>query len=799
MNQKHLNPTRNRITPTDAIAWGMILLYIVTFSWLAILRHASFNSSAFDLGIYDQVVWNTLHGRLYFYTTTGQPLLHFSNHADPSLIFVAPFYLIFDSPITLLVLQATVIGLGGLPVFWLARQMLKSNFAALSLLVAYLSFPSLQIVPLWDFHPPALATGLLLYAFYFMVRRKYGWFLLFAVISMGFKEQIPLIVSFMGLYLLVIERRWRIGAVTIAIAAVYFLVIMYWVIPANSVVGKHLFLGYYADLGSTPAEIIVTAITRPDIVLKNVWQPAKLAYLRDILAPFGFLPLLGLPVLLIGLPSLAINLLSANPAMHDATQAQYISTVAPWLALGAVFGLHTLYRGGIRLFPRAERWLLPVLSIAVLLVASYFHIVRGRSPLSFARPRWEITAHDRLAERFIAQIPPDAPLSAQSKLYPHVAHRIKAYQFPDVNDAEYVFLDVTTSSWPIHPNDLQSKFEELLASGEFGILDAADGYILLKRGLPRTTLPDEFYSFARAENSAAPQYPARIRFGDNLLLTGYDVLDLVNDRGGSEVAIRWYWQALSAIKSGVRVYPFFVDDQNRILEDITRRPLVAQRWYPPQRWQPGETIVTETIPWDVGRRWSLGVGALNGGSWTDWNRRLPVFPEDVEDSVRLFDAKTWARLATFARRGRALVKLDTAPPEITPANVRQVNFDDQIELQGYTVEQTGRRLQVTLFWRAKKDISRDYSVFVHVVNTGGDIVAQHDGQPGWQVTIPTGSWLPGETVLDRHTIELPADLPPGTYTLNAGIYYWETLERLPVLENGAPVDNFVTLGSVKLK
>ncbi len=131
--------------------------------------------------------------------------------------------------------------------------------------------------------------------------------------------------------------------------------------------------------------------------------------------------------------------------------------------------------------------------------------------------------------------------------------------------------------------------------------------------------------------------------------------------------------------------------------------------------------------------------------------------------------------------------------------MRQVNFDDQIELQGYTVEQTGRRLQVTLFWRAKKDISRDYSVFVHVVNTGGDIVAQHDGQPGWQVTIPTGSWLPGETVLDRHTIELPADLPPGTYTLNAGIYYWETLERLPVLENGAPVDNFVTLGSVELK
>lgn len=796
MNKKN---NCNRITVADILAWGLVLAFIVTFAWLAILRHASFNSSAFDLGIYDQVVWNTLHGRIYFYTTTGQPLLHLSNHADPSLIFVAPFYLLFDGPETLLVLQATVIGLGGLPVFWLARWLLKSNFAALSLLVAYLSFPSLQVVPLWDFHPPALATGLLLYAFYFMIRKKYGWFLLFAAVSMGLKEQIPLVVAFMGLYLLVIERNWRIGALTFAVATVYFVAIMYWVIPANSVVGEHLFLGYYADLGHSPAEIIVTAITRPDIVLKNLWQPAKLAYLRDIFAPFAFLPLLGLPVLLIGLPSLAINLLSSNEAMHDATQAQYISTVAPWLAMGAVFGLRTLYRGGVRLFPRAKRWLLPVLSVALLLVTSYFHVVRGYSPLSLTRPHWYVTAHDRLAGRFMAQIPPDAPLSAGGKLYPHLAHRLKAYQFPDVNDAEYIFLDVTTSSWPIHPNDVQSTVQDLLASGEFGVLDAADGYILLKRGEPQSTLPDEFYDFARVQTPATPQYPARVRFGDDLLLLGYDVLDLVNDRGGAEVAIRWYWQALHPLSEDVRVFPFFVDAENHVLEDTTQRPLVAQRWYPPHRWQTDEVIATQTIQWDVGPAWSVGVGVMNGGPWSDWSRRLPASPEDVDDSTRAFDAGTWVRLGTFARRGRSLVKLDAGPPDVAPAQVRQANFDDRIELLGYTVVRDGHQLQVTLHWRAQRAIPLDYSVFVHVVNANGEVVAQHDGQPGGDVTIPTSSWRPGETILDRHVIDLPTDLPSGAYTLNVGVYYWQTLERLSVLENGAPVNNFVSLGTVEIK
>src|SRR5512139_2688593 len=181
------------------VAWGMVLAYIVTFTWLAILRHAAFDSSGFDLGIYDQVVWNTLHGRPFFYTTTGQPLLHLSNHASPILLLVAPFYLIYSGPEMLLFLQTAVIGLGGLPLFWLAREKLESDLAGLSLLAAYLLFPALEVVTLSDFHPPALATGFLMYAFYFLEKRRAGWFLLFAVLAMACKEQISLLVVFMGL------------------------------------------------------------------------------------------------------------------------------------------------------------------------------------------------------------------------------------------------------------------------------------------------------------------------------------------------------------------------------------------------------------------------------------------------------------------------------------------------------------------------------------------------------------------------------------------------------------------------
>jgi hypothetical protein len=45
---------------------------------------------------------------------------------------------------------------------------------------------------------------------------------------------------------------------------------------------------------------------------------------------------------------------------------------------------------------------------------------------------------------------------------------------------------------------------------------------------------------------------------------------------------------------------------------------------------------------------------------------------------------------------------------------------------------------------------------------------------------PTRAWAPDEIVADVHRITLDADVSPGTYRLQAGMYLWPSLERLPV-------------------
>jgi uncharacterized membrane protein len=824
----------------DLLAWGLILLYIVTFTWLAILRHASFDSSGFDLGIYDQVVWNTLHGRPFFYTTTGQPLLHLSNHASLILLLVAPFYLIHSGPETLLFLQTAAVALGGLPLFWLAQEKLGSypsnnpqitqmaqmkeeksvksvvnfqsgDFAALSLLAAYLLFPTLQIVNLWDFHPPALAVGFFMAAFYCLVKRKWGWFLFWAILAMLCKEQLPLQVAFLGLAAIVMHRNWRLGLLTIAIAMIYFFAVMVWIIPANSVTGDHLFIGFYAELGGSPGEIVFTTLTRPDIVLKILLQPTRLQYLFDVLTPFAYLPLLGLPVLLIGAPSFAINLLSGNTAMFDATGAQYGADVAPWLAWAALYGMIYLrktlhhvsritHQGAISYFP----------AVILLAVALTWQLFRGFSPLALDPPQWEVTAHDRLAQRFIAQIPPDASIAAQGKLYPHLSNRLIAYQLPDVHDAEYVFFDVTTGTWPVHPNDIWALAQDLLRSGRYGVLDAADGYLLLKRGLTGSAIPDTFYGFARV-SGPKPEHPLNVEFGDELRLLGFDVLD---DPRRQETSVRFYWQALRPLDRDLRLYPFFVNAEGQVVENTEQRPLLTQLWFPPRLWRPGETVMTETMPWTLGDEWSLAVGVLAGKEWSDWSKRLRVTTTDRRPltaetgselsspppaPLRRFEANTWVRLATFERQGRELVEIAPTEPNLQPTHPLQVNFDGKMDLRGYDAKQEGSNLAVILYWRALMAMPLDYTVFVHLVASDGKAVAQHDGQPSWEAPLPTSTWQPGEILQDRHVLILPPDLPPGAYHLEAGIYYWQTLERLPVVEDGVVVRDWVELGSIDIR
>ncbi|NOZ27189.1 MAG: hypothetical protein GXP39_03930 [Chloroflexi bacterium] len=134
-------------------------------------------------------------------------------------------------------------------------------------------------------------------------------------------------------------------------------------------------------------------------------------------------------------------------------------------------------------------------------------------------------------------------------------------------------------------------------------------------------------------------------------------------------------------------------------------------------------------------------------------------------------------------------------PGMTSAPISGVVFGDRIELAdaalGPVELSPGGGIRIALGWVAMQPLEDDYVVFAQLLDGEGRLRAQRDSPPvgGYR---PTSSWIPGEPVEDHLGVLLPADLPPGAYTLILGIYDAATGERLPVSTGG----DFVTMGRV---
>ncbi len=136
----------------------------------------------------------------------------------------------------------------------------------------------------------------------------------------------------------------------------------------------------------------------------------------------------------------------------------------------------------------------------------------------------------------------------------------------------------------------------------------------------------------------------------------------------------------------------------------------------------------------------------------------------------------------------------------TPSTATDITLGEIIRLTGYDVPGRswgpGDIVPLTLFWRAEQAPAEPLKVFIHLVDTQGTLVAQTDMEPQAGF-LPATVWQPGQAVVDRYGVLLPATLPPGTYTLRVGMYRVSG-ERLPVSVGSMPAGDFIDLAQVEV-
>ena len=144
------------------------------------------------------------------------------------------------------------------------------------------------------------------------------------------------------------------------------------------------------------------------------------------------------------------------------------------------------------------------------------------------------------------------------------------------------------------------------------------------------------------------------------------------------------------------------------------------------------------------------------------------------------------------------------PDAPSPQTPRRTDWAGGVSFLGYDLAVsedqpvgTGSRVGVYMYWRTTEPLTESLKVFVHVVDSQGSIVAQHDGKPV-QWTYDTRDWQPGEVIVDFHCVKVNPGVEEGDYTVAVGLYNENTGERWPVVDDsGQIVNDHIELATIR--
>ena len=131
---------------------------------------------------------------------------------------------------------------------------------------------------------------------------------------------------------------------------------------------------------------------------------------------------------------------------------------------------------------------------------------------------------------------------------------------------------------------------------------------------------------------------------------------------------------------------------------------------------------------------------------------------------------------------------------------QDVRFGDRVQLVGSYIPQSrlraGERVWFALYWFVLAPPQERYKVIVHLTDQQGNTIANGDTEP-WFFFTPTTRWQQGELMEDWYMVDIPADVPAGTYLLLTGLYRADTVENLPVT-GGTLVAGRVLVGEIEV-
>ncbi len=461
-----------------------VVIMSVAYAVLAIRVHRALQTTAFDLAFFDQIIWNTTHGR--WFQTTYVPYNFLGQHMELLLLPIAALYRLGAGPETLLGLQAAAAGLAAIALYGAARRLIGPP-AACMVAVAFLVSATLQRGLDFGFHPDLFEPLLVFGALAALLAGRKPLCVMLVVCLLLVKEDAFLVALPLGL---ICYRRCdrRLGAGMIAGSLVFGVLAIGVVMPflrgnhPGDLVERY---GYLAGSGGGAIDLVRGMLIHPDRVFAHLFQPAPLLAVGGLLLTLALTPLLAPDILVAGLPAMLVALLSNHPPQRS-LDLQYGVPVLVVVMLAALVGLE---RGGRWLRRRSDgtppwrlRSSLPIGIAVIVLAASVAGaIIRGPYPLegSYSAARFRAASDSAALARVAHLIPSNASLSAQTGLAPHLSQRPVQFEWPQLGGADYA---ITEDGGIISKQSLDTYTGGHVSPADLGYTEIArDGNIHLYR------------------------------------------------------------------------------------------------------------------------------------------------------------------------------------------------------------------------------------------------------------------------------------------------------------------------------
>lgn len=441
------------------------VISFIIFSKHSLYRHFTFNSHAFDLGIYTQAIYLYGHGQLAFSTLKHMPIL--ADHFGLILAFLSPIYNLFPQATTLLIFQSIFVSISSILIYQIALDKLKSLLASSLLAITYLTSVGILSSLSFDFHLTTISVlplSFMLYSWYFKNWKLY-W--LSALIGIIFKEDIPLFILGMGFFLL-FQKQFKLAISTIIFAFVSVFLIKFTIMPALWKGAETAYI-YTSTLPlNSPIDLVGLIIVRPSVIIDQLFNsPVKIQTVQQLYSQFIYLPFLSPLSWFTIFPSLFLRFSSSYIQTWTNTY-HHSSNLAPFLAVSAILVI--------------DQFKLPAKFISLILLFILF--TGSLAPNSFV---WNSLLMDLNNKHYgylinsLNNIPQSAAVSAQSPIVPHLANRQKIYLFPEIYDAQYIILDKSLSSYPLTFINLEDKINSLSKSSQWELIVKLDNLFIFKR------------------------------------------------------------------------------------------------------------------------------------------------------------------------------------------------------------------------------------------------------------------------------------------------------------------------------